>query len=46
MRSSVYQRANGKWKADVALDDERRTKTFDKKSDAVLWQKKMNVICC
>lgn len=39
MRSSVYQRANGKWKADVALDDERRTKTFDKKSDAVLWQK-------
>lgn len=37
MSVSIYQRENGKWKADVAIDGERRTKTLDSKSKAKAW---------
>ena len=37
MSSSVYQTSTKKWRADVAIDKMRRSKTFEKKKDAQNW---------
>lgn len=39
MSSSIYQRPNKKWKADVELNSVRATKTFERKEDVVRWAK-------
>ncbi|HCK29774.1 MAG TPA: site-specific integrase [Acinetobacter ursingii] len=37
MSRSIYQRKNGKWNADVAVDDVRCSKSFERKKDAQEW---------
>lgn len=39
MSTSIYQRPNKKWKADVELNGVRATKTFERKEDVVRWAK-------
>ncbi len=37
MSTSIYQRPNKKWKADVVLNGVRVTKTLEKKELAIRW---------